>query len=193
MTDEEMEKCIESQNKRKAEQDIAYLKRIKARVPLRFKNITPYPTFPSRNKEKNVNGVFLTGGPGAGKSYLAARLFLGWVLNETDYGYGCVWWNVTKLLEQMRVEFHTHPDPSVSQKCISAAILVLDDLGSEQITEWTHSCLGSIISNRYDDEKPTIITSNLDIEEIRAIDARIASRINSYYLKKVTSRDRRYA
>lgn len=44
------------------------------------------------------------------------------------------------------------------------ALLVLDDLGAERETEWAIDKLASIIAHRHAEEKPTIFTSNYDMD-----------------------------
>lgn len=39
-------------------------------------------------------------------------------------------------------------------------LLIIDDLGKEQCTEWSMSILYTIINDRYESMKPTIITTN---------------------------------
>ena len=61
---------------------------------------------------------------------------------------------------------------------ISSEYLVLDDLGVEKPTEWVKKTLSYIIYERDNMFKPTIITSNLSLDDIAShIDRRTASRI----------------
>lgn len=48
------------------------------------------------------------------------------------------------------------------------ALLVLDDLGRERISEWTGELLYVVVNDRYEAGLPTIATSNLTIEELVA-------------------------
>ena len=45
-------------------------------------------------------------------------------------------------------------------------LLIVDDLGKEQCTEWSVSTLYSILNDRYEDMKPTIITTNYNADEL---------------------------
>jgi DNA replication protein DnaC len=54
----------------------------------------------------------------------------------------------------------------------------LDDLGVEKPTEWVRKTLSYVIYERDNMFKPTIITSNLSLDEIAGqVDQRTASRI----------------
>ena len=52
----------------------------------------------------------------------------------------------------------------------SVDLLIIDDLGKEQCSDWSVSTLYSILNDRYEDMKPTIITTNYGAEDlIRAL------------------------
>lgn len=53
------------------------------------------------------------------------------------------------------------------------ALLILDDLGAQQDTEWATAQMFSILNARYDAELPTLITTNLSVAQF---DPRLASR-----------------
>lgn len=53
------------------------------------------------------------------------------------------------------------------------ALLILDDFGAQQDTEWATAQLFTILDMRYDRELPTLITTNLGMKQM---DPRIASR-----------------
>ncbi len=57
-------------------------------------------------------------------------------------------------------------------------LLILDDIGSEKTTDWVRQVLYQIIDERWIEQRPIIITSNLTLEELEArLGERIASRI----------------
>lgn len=66
-------------------------------------------------------------------------------------------------------------------KCKSAKLLILDDLGTGKSTDWTNEMLYSIINARYNSDlkiQKTIITSNFSPDVLKEkVDNRIASRI----------------
>lgn len=69
--------------------------------------------------------------------------------------------------------------------------LILDDLGAEKISDWSISTLYSIIAARSDDMKPLIVTSNLTLDQIQEWEPRIASRLASGKVIKLSGKDRR--
>lgn len=76
----------------------------------------------------------------------------------------------------------------VSERAIEAEVLLLDDLGSERSGEFSLSEISSVICARYDRIKPTIVTSNLDLD---GIEPRLASRLASGVVLRLQGRDRR--
>ena len=49
----------------------------------------------------------------------------------------------------------------ILDKAVMAQVLLLDDLGAEKTSSWTQKELVIILDERYRENKPTIITSNL--------------------------------
>jgi len=45
---------------------------------------------------------------------------------------------------------------------MECGVLLLDDLGSHRVTEWVEDIVTSIITNRYNNRRPLIVTTNLD-------------------------------
>ena len=57
-------------------------------------------------------------------------------------------------------------------------LLHIDDLGAERRTEWVLEQLYSIVNTRYEEQRATLVTSNLDHEALTAqVGERIVSRL----------------
>lgn len=64
------------------------------------------------------------------------------------------------------------------EKYSEAEFLLLDDLGSEKVSEWSRQMFYLLLDRRHRNQLQTIITSNLSLDEIsEKIDDRISSRI----------------
>ena len=69
-------------------------------------------------------------------------------------------------------------EQDVLDKYSKCDLLLLDDLGSEKVSDFTIQSLYLVIDRRNRDLRPTIVTTNLSLEEIETqIDARMASRL----------------
>lgn len=71
--------------------------------------------------------------------------------------------------------------------------VILDDIGVEKNSEWVSTTLYTIINGRYENERPTILISNLNIKELAdKVDDRIVSRITEMCIeKRIEGGDRR--
>lgn len=113
------------------------------------------------NREKNFSagcGLILMGAVGCGKTHLGCA-----ILNcALEDGYHAAYWNVPQQLEMMMYG-HADEDKQIKilDKAALADVLLLDDLGAEKTSSWTQKELVIILDERYRENKPTIITSNL--------------------------------
>jgi DNA replication protein DnaC len=68
---------------------------------------------------------------------------------------------------------------SILDEAIETQLLVLDDLGAEKASEYVLDRLYLIINGRYENDLPTLITTNLGLEQLRQqVGPRIVSRIS---------------
>jgi DNA replication protein DnaC len=80
----------------------------------------------------------------------------------------------------------------VLTRLTDAEFLVLDDVGAGSLSDHERRSTLHLLDRRINHLRPTIITSNLTVDEIgRAMDERIASRLNSFTAVALTGRDRR--
>lgn len=125
---------------------------------------------------QNPDGwLFLLGGYGCGKTHLAAAVANYVMAHQRMRTLFLV---VPDLLDQLRAAFA--PDQAVTYDARFNAIrtvdlLILDDLGTENATPWANEKLFQIINHRYNERRPTIISSNRNLDDL---DGRIASRLS---------------
>ncbi|MGB4493473.1 MAG: ATP-binding protein [Limnochordia bacterium] len=123
----------------------------------------------ARNFDKihDGRGIILVGPSGTGKTHLAAA-----IANELRSRFSVAFVHLPILLEQMRTG-------NVSlEPLLFADLLVLDDLGSERVTDWTMERLLIIVDGRLNNLKPTVFTTNHDLEDLeKRVGMRVASRV----------------
>jgi DNA replication protein DnaC len=111
-------------------------------------------------------GLFIHGCTGCGKSHIASAI-LKLVIERGFSGYWC---NVVDLVATIRdVISRTVPAEDleyIEMKCAEADLLVLDDLGSEAPRGVASERLYGFINRRYERDRPIIVTSNHQREEL---------------------------
>ena len=69
--------------------------------------------------------------------------------------------SVSSILAHMRKQYSEgRGADGIVDRLILADVLILDDLGTEKVTDWSREQLFLIINGRYEDCRPTVITSN---------------------------------
>ncbi|MBA4495243.1 primosomal protein DnaI [Paenactinomyces guangxiensis] len=111
-----------------------------------------------------VKGLYLYGPFGVGKSYIA-----GAVVNKlASHGIGSLMIHMSALAVEMRDSISGKMVSSKIETLSNVPILVLDDIGSENISPWLRDDVLSIVfHNRMSNQLPTIFTSNLTLDELQ--------------------------
>lgn len=125
------------------------------------------------NFSKYLQGwLLLEGGYGCGKTHLAAAI----ANNAVDRGVPTLFITVPDLLDSLRFAY-ADPETTFEQRfeeVRNASLLILDDFGTQNATGWAQEKLFQIINYRYINKIPTVITTNLMLDEI---EGRIRSRL----------------
>lgn len=105
-------------------------------------------------------GVLMVGTVGVGKTHLAVGIMRELVLQKGARGRFC---DFRDLLSQVKRTFSdkSRSEAEILDPIFAADVLVLDELGAVQATDWTFDAVERIINGRYNDNRCTIITTNL--------------------------------
>lgn len=163
--------------------------RFNSEVPEAFDrtDIKPHPqverwiedlwTLDRREFAATKNGLILIGRPGSGKTQNV------WMIIRSllfDHGYeNFRLLKVNDYLEEiLRLQHNRTSDREYKSKFASTDILFLDDLGAKELTEPRENHLQDILDPRFEQQLPTVITTNIGIPDwVKRFGGRNASRI----------------
>jgi DNA replication protein DnaC len=159
-----------------------------ARIPLRYGNCTfpgfnCYPEGGGRRNESlwfalnmvqsyrdaypavEGKGLLLTGESGVGKTHLIVALLKGLI----EKGADGLFLDYQELLKRIQSSY----DPSLQtaehriiRPMLETEVVVIDDLGANRPTDWVQDTINYILNHRYNEKKPTLLTSNLREERM---------------------------
>ncbi|AEF94019.1 AAA ATPase [Desulfotomaculum nigrificans CO-1-SRB] len=108
-------------------------------------------------------GLLIQGPVGSGKTFLACCI-ANYVLQNCEKAVLFV--IVPELLEKIKASYSStseFTEYSLLETASEVPLLIMDDLGAHNYTEWTRNKIYNIINYRVNHELPTIITTNLDL------------------------------
>ena len=106
-------------------------------------------------------GLFLWGGVGTGKSFLAGCIANALMEQEVPVRMT----SFARILNELNSSFSGRNE--VVDKLCRYPLLIIDDFGMERGTEYALEQIYNIVDSRYRSRKPLIVTANLALDEIR--------------------------
>lgn len=142
-----------------------------AGVPRAYLDADPRPDL--------LDGVFLTGRPGRGKTYAACgaiRAYVGLHVMEVEgnwfyRGPRPRFVNAPQWFAQMRATYDRRgeSEQEVFDRYATCGLLVLDDLGKGGRSEWAVERIYMLMDHRSANGLTTIVTSNYDLGELASL------------------------
>lgn len=115
------------------------------------------------------SGLYIEGTFGTGKTHLAAAIALYLIEQERRV----IFKTADDLFRDIKETFDK--DDGSEQKILArykeCDLLIVDDLGKEQATDWTTAQLYAILNDRYENQKPVIITTNFNEDGLIAVES----------------------
>lgn len=134
------------------------------------------------NAEENLRigqGFLLNGGTGRGKSLSVMKT----IMYLTDRGYKNYFVTVKQFLDIIKKSWEDDEYKKLLDYIYNCDFLAFDDLGVElHKTDWTLTELDSLFRHRYFKKKPTIITTNSSIKNLKE---KYAQRIISLFHERL--------
>lgn len=111
--------------------------------------------------------LYLTGCMGSGKTYRACQIAKAWIVKGAQSAGGGRFWTFPRArfttaqdyLETIKAGYGSRDDHDVADQIRNSRFLVLDDLGQEVPSKWAVAEIYRLINHRYNEQLPTVITS----------------------------------
>lgn len=123
--------------------------------------------------EQPENWLVLSGTYGCGKTHLAAAI----AHARMEMGEPVLFVVAPDLLDHLRSTYGPESEVTYDElfeQVRTAPLLILDDLGAQSNTAWAQEKLFQLLNHRYNDQLPTVVTTNQRIDDM---DPRLRSRL----------------
>ena len=143
---------------------------------LMAKNLAAAKSFAENFGKEEIN-LLLIGPTGTGKTHMSTAIAKVLIEKGVEVLYDSAQ-NIVGAFEKDKFKSGYGPYEAEGTKYLECDLLILDDLGTEFISQFTVSCLYNLLNTRMNNGRPTVISTNLSPAELsEKYEDRIYSRI----------------
>lgn len=127
---------------------------------------------------QNSDSIFMFGKTGLGKTHFSTAI----VKVVIEKGFSAIYYSVMDMFRKIEDEHFSEQHSHETLDMVSSVdLLVLDDLGTEMENRFYKATLYEILEKRINHRLPTIVNSNLNLNEIsKRYGERIGSRLSAF-------------
>jgi DNA replication protein DnaC len=130
---------------------------------------------------KESQSILMMGGTGLGKTHLSSALARRVIEKGNDVFYtGAI--DLFSQFELQRFKSYSNEPNELIERYFECDLLIIDDLGTEMVNQFSVSTLYNLLNDRLSRRKPTVVSTNLSKNEIqKKYTDRITSRMLGEY------------
>lgn len=144
-----------------------------------MKNVFDYCKRYTETFSKNSDNILMYGGAGLGKTYICNCI----AKELSKRGFNVILssaYNIFEIISKNKFNYKTDFTSDIN-RYYDCDLLIMDDLGTEFVTEYSVSALFDIINYRLTHHKPIIINANLSLQDMSSrYSDRIVSRLLTF-------------
>lgn len=158
-----------------------YYKKNATHYDMMSKNVEFLKNYAKNFDEKKSASILMMGGTGLGKTHLSSAVAYEVIENGNDVFYtGAI--DLFSQFEIQRFKSYNNEPNELIERYFECDLLIIDDLGTEIINQFSVSTLYNLLNDRLSRKKPTIVSTNLSQDDIKKkYTDRITSRMFGEY------------
>ncbi len=155
---------------------LEYYKKNATHYEMMCKNLDFLKEYAESFDSKASQSILMMGGTGLGKTHLSSAVARKVIEKGNDVFYtGAI--DLFSQFEIQRFKSYNNEPNELIERYFECDLLIIDDLGTEMINQFSVSTLYNLLNDRLSRKKPTIVSTNLSQEDI-----------NKKYTDRITSR-----
>lgn len=145
------------------------------------RNVEYLKSYADSFDERSSQSILMMGGTGLGKTHLSSAVARRVIEKGKDVFYtGAI--DLFSQFETQRFKTYSNEPNEIIERYFESDLLIIDDLGTEMVNQFSVSTLYNLVNDRLSRRKPTMISTNLSKDEIqKKYTDRLTSRLFGEY------------